>query len=174
MWIPYALGGLVLGFLLIFWVSPLGVPPLRRMGEGQLPPDLRMGSRTDDTLQLLETYGERGLAHWRRLLWLDMLFPAVYGCFLAELIADWAQWSHASEVWVNVAASGALSAVLADYAENVLLLRVIAAHPRPLRWALGLAAGFTRVKFLAFGLTFLTPLLHALFGGLRPFLLGGA
>ena len=81
-----ALGAVTLAFLMLFWLSPIGVPTLKRLGEGKPSPDLTFGYSPEDTYRLLEVYGQRGITHWRRLLLLDMIFPGVYGALLALLV----------------------------------------------------------------------------------------
>src|SRR6478735_1135153 len=94
-----ALGVLFTGLLALFWLTPLGVPRLKQLGGGQASPDLWFGYRADEIYRLLDRYGSRGIAHWRRLLWLYMVFPAVYAALFALLGARWAQFVNAGPVW---------------------------------------------------------------------------
>jgi hypothetical protein len=50
-----------LGFLALFWLTPLGVPALTRMGGGRISPDLRFGYGPGDLYALLECYGIGGV-----------------------------------------------------------------------------------------------------------------
>jgi hypothetical protein len=152
------LGALACAFLAFFWFTPLGVPALKRLGGGQPSPDLSFGYTVDHTYRLLEVYGEQGRAHWRRLLWADMIFPAVYGAWLALLGLAWVRWVAAGPVWGILAVALAVAAAGADYVENVLLLRVLAAWPRRLPGVVAAASMFTRIKFLAFAGTVILPL----------------
>jgi hypothetical protein len=145
------------GFLVLFWLTPLGVPTLRRLAGGEMSPDLQFGYRPDDAYRLIERYGSRGRAHWRRLLLLDMIFPAVYAALFALLLLRWADWVHAGPAW-RAAAAAPLLAGASDYAENVLLLKVLRALPRRIPETLVAASLFTRAKFIFSWLTLMIPL----------------
>ena len=144
------------GFLALFWLTPIGVPALRRL-SGEMPPDLRFGYRPDDAYRLIERYGQRGRAHWRRLLLLDLVFPAVYAALFTLLLSRWADWVHAGPLW-RAAAAVPLLAAASDYAENVLLLEVLRAWPRRIPPMLAAASLFTRAKFIFAWLTPAIPL----------------
>jgi hypothetical protein len=158
MWILSALGLLTLAFLALFWMSPIGVPALKRMGGGKSSPDLTFGYDPADVYGLLKVYGEAGIAHWRRLLLLDMIFPAVYGAFLALAMDRWALWAEAGPTWRLIAVGCPILSALADYVENILLLRVISVLPAKLPAAVRAASACTRTKFGAFLATILIPL----------------
>ena len=152
-----ALAVTLAGFLLLFWLTPLGVPALRRLVQGEMPPDLRFGYRPDEAYRLIERYGPRGRAHWRRLLLLDLVFPAVYAALFALLLTRWAEWMQAGPAWRAAAAAPELAGA-SDYVENVLLLTVLRALPRRLPSTLAAASFFTRAKFIFSWLTFAIPL----------------
>src|ERR1700753_1552125 len=90
-------------FLAIFWLTPVGLQDLRRLGRGEAPPDMRFGYAPDETYRVLERYGTTGVAHWRRMLLLDMLFPGIYAALFALLVVDWAEWAGAGPLWRTVA-----------------------------------------------------------------------
>jgi len=152
-----ALAVTLVGFLVLFWLTPLGVPTLRRLGGGEMPPDLRFGYRPDEAYSLIERYGPRGRAHWRRMLLLDMVFPTLYAALFALLLLRWADWMDAGPGW-RAAAAIPLLAGASDYAENVLLLKVLRALPRRIPTALVAASLFTRAKFIFSWLTLVIPL----------------
>jgi hypothetical protein len=154
----FSLAALAACFLVIFWLSPIGVPALKRLGNGKPPSDLSFGYEASDTYQLLAAYGQTGVAHWRRLLIIDMVFPAVYGSLLALLASRWASWVGAGLVWRSVAVASPIVASACDYAENLLLLRVIASLPARLSAAVTVASFFTRLKFISFIATLTIPL----------------
>jgi hypothetical protein len=133
------LGALFVGFLALFWLTPLGVPVLKQLGGGQASPDLQFGYRADETYRLLDLYGPRGIAHWRRMLWLDMVFPAVYAALFSLLAAKWAQFVDAGPIWTACA---------------------IAALPRRRDAAIAGASLFTQAKFILSHATLAIPLLH--------------
>lgn len=142
------LAALFAGFLGLFWLTPLGVPTLKRLGGGAMSPDLRFGYQPAETYRLFDVYGPAGLAHWRRMLWLDMVFPGVYAALFALLMAQWAAWVHAGPAWSALAIACPLGAGAADYVENVLLLSVIGALPRRRDAAVRAASLFTQAKFI--------------------------
>ena len=148
------------GFLILFWFTPVGVPTLKRMGGGQAPPDLRFSYGPDATYRLLDVYGAPGIAHWRQLLLLDMIFPGVYAALFAILANDWANWVGASSVWRGVAVGAPLLAGASDYIENILLLGVLSALPRRTPGAVTTASLFTGTKFLSSHVTLAIPLVH--------------
>src|SRR5262245_11240951 len=154
------LGAACLGFLALFWLSPLGVPALKRLGGGALSPDLRFGYRPDETYRLLAHYGEKGFAHWRRMLWIDMVFPAVYAALLALLAIEWARWVHPGAIWSAFAVACPVGAALSDYVENALLLHVIAAFPARRDGAVRVASVFTQTKFVLFYATLVIPIVQ--------------
>jgi hypothetical protein len=155
-----ALGALSLAFLMLFWLSPIGAPTLKRLGEGKLSPDLTFGYGPEDTYRLLEVYGQRGIAHWRRLLLLDMIFPGVYGALLALLASRWAIWADAGPAWRAVAIACPTISAAADYFENILLLYVIASVPKKFPFAVTAASAFTRIKFAFLVAALVIPLAH--------------
>jgi hypothetical protein len=155
-----ALGALSLAFLILFWLSPIGAPTLKRLGEGKPSPDLTFGYGPEDTYRLLEVYGQRGIAHWRRLLLLDMIFPGIYGALLALLASRWAIWVDAGPAWRAVAIACPIISAAADYFENILLLYVIASVPNKIPFAVTAASAFTRIKFALLVAALVIPSAH--------------
>lgn len=147
-------GGLSAAFLGLFWATPLGVPALRRMGGGQLSPDLTFGARPEAVYALIGRYGSQGVAHWRRLLRLDLMFPLVYGPFLALALQGCGQWAGIG--WAGAAMVLPAVAAMGDVLENLTLLRVLAMLPKQRPELVTRASWCTRVKFgalwLALGL----------------------
>jgi hypothetical protein len=158
------LGVLCMAFLSLFWLTPWGVPTLKRLGGGQVSPDLSFGYRPSDAYRLLDRYGAQGVSHWRRLLLLDMAFPALYAAFLALLATKWSQMADAGLVWETAAIACPILAGLSDYAENILWLRILGALPERSDEAVAAASLFTRAKFIFFGATVAIPLLHIAVG----------
>ncbi|WP_034995555.1 hypothetical protein [Beijerinckia mobilis] len=165
-----ASGLLTLAFLSLFWMSPIGTPALKAIGNGRPSPDLTFGYRPDETYRLIESYGAGGIAHWRRLLLLDMIFPAVYGLFLS-LLVDWcSRWAGEGLAWLTLATVFPVASAGADYLENLALLRVLAALPRRRDRLVSAASFFTQIKFIAF---FATLVSLVGFAGLKLFAMAG-
>jgi len=160
MTVVFALGAVTLAFLILFWLSPIGAPALTRLGNGKPSPDLTFGYSPEDIYRLLEVYGQHGIAHWRRLLLLDMIFPGVYGALLALLANRWAMWVDASPAWRTVAITCPIISAAADYFENILLLCVIASVPKKIPFAVTAASAFTRIKFAFFVAALVIPSAH--------------
>lgn len=152
------LGAFASAFLLLFWLTPFGIPVLKRFGAGQPSPDLTFGYTAGHTYRLLDAYGERGRSHWRRMLLADMIFPAVYGAWLALLGLAWVRWAGAGSTWIILVVALPVVAAAADYVENILLLRVIAGLPERLPSEVAAASMCTRIKFTAFAATLILPL----------------
>ena len=89
-----------------------------------------------------------------------MIFPAAYAALLVTLALDWARWVDAGSAWRLLAAGLPVLAAASDYAENVLLLGVLAALPRRMPARIAIASVFTTIKHLSVFATFATPLLH--------------
>lgn len=158
------LGALCVTFLAIFWLTPRGVPVLMRLSGGRLSPDLSFGARAGEAYLILETYGPKGISHWRRLLWLDMAFAGLYAAFLAMLSLAWAQAVQAGPLWQVTAAACPILAGLSDYSENILWLRILGALPKRSDAAVGAASLFTRAKFIFFGATVAIPVVYFVAG----------
>jgi hypothetical protein len=148
------------GLLSLFWFTPVGIPTLKRLGHGKSSPDLGFGYRAEEVYGLLDIYGTQGIAHWRRMLLLDLIFPGVYGALFAVLANGWADWIGADPVWRIVAIAAPILAAAADYAENLLLLGVLGALPRRTPGVVAGASFFTRAKFIFAFATFAVPVLH--------------
>lgn len=160
MLIQIALAGLFAGFLILFWFTPVGIPTLKRFGAGEMAPDLKFHYRADETYRLLDLYGAAGVAHWRRMLWLDMVFPGVYAALFALLAMDWARWVDAGPTWRLAAIACPILAGASDYVENILLLGVLRTLPRKSPRAVAAASTFTSAKFLFSHVTLAIPVLH--------------
>jgi hypothetical protein len=155
------LGVLCAGCLSIFWLTPWGVPALKRLGDGAPSPDLTFGTRPADAYRLIERWGAKGVSHWRRMLWLDMIFPGLYAALLALLMMKWGQAVDAGPVWQAVAIVFPILAGASDCIENTLWLRILAALPKRSNGAVSAASFFTRAKFIFTGATLAIPLIHA-------------
>jgi hypothetical protein len=137
-----------LGFLAGFHLSPWGIPTLKRLGHGAPPLDLRFGHAPDEAYRLLALYGDAGVAHFRRMLWADLVFPAVYAALFARLGASLAAAGGIAGLWAGLAIAAPIAAALCDYSENVALLRVLAVLPRRRDGMVRVASWFTQGKFV--------------------------
>jgi len=160
MLITVALAIAFVGFLILFWLTPIGVPTLKRLGRGEMSPDLRFRYGPEETYRLLGVYGPAGVAHWRRMLMLDMIFPGIYAALFAMLASAWADWIGAGPAWRVVAVGAPILAGASDYVENVLLLGILRALPQRVPGAVIAASRFTSAKFIFSHLTLAVPLLH--------------
>ena len=111
----------MLGWL---WFSPGGVLSLyQRAGAMQV--DIRFAYGPGTLYQLLEAYGAAGRESFRRLLLIDMVFPAIYAATLC-VFADWLGGGTRAAV---AAQTAAICAAAFDYTENLLLLSILRHFP---------------------------------------------
>lgn len=139
--VVWSLGLVCLAFLANFWLTPWGVLALKRQAAGEIQVDLRPWYRPADLRRLLERYGPTGRKTFRRMLLVDMAFPAFYAAFFAAL----ALAAPASPM-AQPAVGLAVLAALMDYAENACLLAVLARWPAFDDHLPRLAARFTAAK----------------------------
>lgn len=138
--------------LMMRWTGRDRFPQRRRFPQSQ-PPNLRW--RGYDATALVEYWdwlGADGRAAERRFLLADMLFPAWYAAaLLASLLASHQRLGPGMAVGWLVAPVAV--AVVADWVENLLHLRLLGAHERGqrpgARWT-RLASAATRAKLAAF------------------------
>ena len=148
------------GFLALFWLTPLGVGPLRRAAGGAAPPDFRwQGYGVDEVYALLAAYGAAGAAHWRRMLLIDLIFPCFYAPCIGLVGIRGADWAAVGPIWRQAWIALLVAAVIADYCENGLLLAVIGAYPLRRPRAVAAASRCTRGKFLLLGISLALPLI---------------
>ena len=76
----------------------VGRPALKQLGGGQASPDLGSAIALAKPIAFWALW-PHGITHWRRLLWLDMGFPAVYAALFVLLGAKWAQFVGAGPGW---------------------------------------------------------------------------
>jgi hypothetical protein len=153
------------GVLLIgFWFAPGGVLALRRIAKGELQVDVRPGYGPETLFRLLDAYGVTGRRSFRTMLYLDMVFPAIYATALF-LIGDRIAAAHA----IHGALQGAarcmgIAAAAFDYLENTLLLKVLNRYPQRSVGAARAAGIATSLK----GVSFAGVLAAFLLAGLAP------
>ena len=120
----------------------LGAPMLDMMGPYQ----------RDELVERMLLYGESGrVLHARFTLFLDMLFPLVYGGFFAGLI------SLASR-HIRYGAGGVFAVIavmLVDWAENLQLLTLLWGFPDLSDAQIAAASATTQAKVLAIEFAFL-------------------
>ena len=139
---------IAVGFLGWFWLAPGGVLSLRRLAAGELQVDVRPAYSPDTLYRLLQQYGQAGRQNFRRMVLVDMVFPAVYGAGL-YLLADALAPDPASPAGC-LARAAAVSAALFDYGENMLLLSVVRRFPARHDLIARAASACTSLKVLSF------------------------
>jgi hypothetical protein len=68
-----------------FWFSQNGVLHLKKIADGEIQVDVRIGYRSNTLYRLLDKYGKEGRSHFRKMLYVDMIFPALYGASIFSL-----------------------------------------------------------------------------------------
>jgi hypothetical protein len=136
-----------IAFVSLYWLAPWGVLALERLG-GTRPPDVNFRFRPRDAYSLLERYGPTGVAYWRRLLWMDMVFPLIYIPLLIRLGEPWTKAAGAGIFWKSALIVLPIAAAISDYLEDIFWLRVLAALPKHQDIVVFTASFFTRAKFV--------------------------
>lgn len=147
---PYTAGLtlLTLAFLGGFWFLPGGVLALRKRAGGEIQVDVRLAYGPDTLYRLLHAYGRMGRRSFRRMLYVDMVFPIVYAATLCSY--GGALTPSAGATIVKFAA---ILATASDYGENILLLAILRRLPtrsNPLARCAGIC---TTAKMLSFALS---------------------
>lgn len=141
-----ALLGSVLGVVFCMlgfqWLQTrLGAPMLDTMGPYQ----------RDELVERMLLYGEQGRAlHFRFTLFLDMVFPFIYGALLAGLFTLAARGG----TWQNSVILVPVVMVL-DWAENLQLLMLLSGFPDLSTAQISAASATTQGKMLALQFAFL-------------------
>jgi hypothetical protein len=143
----YVLLAVALGFLAIFHLTPIGIPGMRRLGDLVLL-DLSFGYSPDRAYRELARYGAAGIRHFRHMLYLDFVFPAVYGALGAVGTVLVTRTAGIGSLAADLLLAAPIAAAACDYVENVLLLAVIRDLPRRHDAAVRLASLATQGKFL--------------------------
>ena len=147
---PRWLGIIAAAFLIAAVLNvgkPFGIAQLNAITDDAGVLD-EMSYSADEGYAVLKAQGERGRAFYKRLLLTtELVFPLVYRGFSAVLIvylfSRW--WSPASR-W-RLLALLPFAGMLADYAENTLVLAMLFAYPKKLDGVASMASAATRVKW---------------------------
>jgi hypothetical protein len=144
---------IVISFLGWFWFTPGGVLDLRRLANGEIQVDVRSTYSPDKLYGLLDNYGEAGRQSFRRNLLVDMVFPAVFVLAIWAVANLFHGVNGAAPLAAMIAKGTAIAAACFDYAENILLLRVLQVFPVRSDFSARSASLCTSVKGLSYVLT---------------------
>lgn len=154
-WVAFAAANAV--YLLMIFHT---LPALSAFSGGLSPPDMMAGGYDAAYLRdYFDRLGQEGRAYylWRQLP-LDMLYPALFAAAYLPAVLFLLRKTHLAGGWKLLAALPA-AACACDYAENLLLIRLLAAHPEQPLWAAQAASVFTVGKSAAGAATFAAILL---------------
>jgi hypothetical protein len=134
--------------------APFSIPHVRSLC-GQPPPDVRFFTSAADVHEFLVACGDAGRAAYRNLQIADLIYPVVFGSFMASsLAAVFGRITRKGSLWVAAAALPLAGAGF-DYLENVAAWISLAGFPAPagsVATMLGLASPAKQVVSWAAGL----------------------
>lgn len=145
------IGALFLLFLISYTLingKPFGLAQLAEISGGASIPDMEMfGYSPQQAYDILTAQGENGRAFYlHSIIPQDFLFPLLYALFYATTLTYMAQrLLPADHVFQHIGLLG-LSAGLADWAENLVLLGLLLNYPQRLDTLAMVANIFTLVK----------------------------
>lgn len=144
----YTSGTICLLFLSGFWLTPWGICDLKRRANGEMQLDLRAHYTPEQAESLLTLYGPAGIARFRCMLWIDMIFPVAFATFFSSIALVAQRHFEGTYGWATLAlVVCSVAAALCDYAENVLLLDVLKRWPQRAPAKIRQASRFATGKF---------------------------
>lgn len=155
-WIVSASAFVVVAGLLFGSSAPFAIPQVEA-ACGQPPPDVRFTSSAADVSRFLDACGEVGRGAYRSMQVADLLYPLVFGLFLATSLA--LALTHLAPRRPALAALAVVPLIgtVFDYLENASAWLALAAYPEPSITAplLGLASAAKTIAFWCSGLALL-------------------
>jgi hypothetical protein len=135
---------------------PFAIPQVES-ACGQAPPDVRFTSSSSEVSSFLDACGAVGRDAYQSMQMADLLYPLVFGLFLATSLA--LAVTHLAPRHQSVLALAALPLVgtVFDYLENVFAWLALAAYPEPSATGslLGLASAAKTTTFWIAGIVLL-------------------
>jgi hypothetical protein len=152
-WIVSASTFVVFAGLFFGSSAPFAIPPVEA-ACGQAPPDVRFTSSASDVSSFLDACGVVGRDAYQSMQMADLLYPLVFGLFMAASLA--LALAHLAPGRQSVLAVAALPLVgtVFDYLENVFAWLAMAAYPDPSATGslLGLASAAKTTAFWIAGI----------------------
>lgn len=134
------------------------LPRFRTITDGRKIPDSMVAYSYDEIYATIDGYGTAGIEFYRYLGALDLLFPLVYGLFLALVLARLLPADAGrSQILLYVP----LVTVVLDYLENLGIFVMLWRHPREYALVATLTNGLTLLKFSGLALSVLFVLVLA-------------
>lgn len=155
-WIASAAVFLVFAGVFFASSAPFAIPEVEA-ACGQQPPDMRFFTSANDITNFLDACGPTGRDTYRNMQVADLVYPAVYGLFLASslaLVIGRLSPRSSNAVWL---ASIPLVASSFDYVENIFAWLALARYPdsAPTDAVLGYASAAKTATSWASGLLLL-------------------
>ena len=140
----------LIAFAGVFFASsaPFAIPVVQE-ACGEAPLDVRTFSTADEVTSFLDACGAGGREAYRNMQLADLVYPAVFGLFMASSLAIVLRRLVPGRPIVAVAgAAVALAGAAFDYLENVFAWRALASFPEPAatNGLLGLASAAKNVS----------------------------
>jgi hypothetical protein len=132
-------------------VFPLAASRIDAQSQGASPLDLRFGYSPDTAYALMRAYGAEGR---RAYLWTeltaDLLYPVAYALFLGICLAYVLERVRPASTLARRAPLIPFAALVADYAENVGIIVLLARYPERSDTVARVASAITGVKWVFF------------------------
>lgn len=136
---------LLIIILVFMQCGPFGSAMLKEMSGGTGTLDMHFAYSADQAYSYLDTIGSAGRLMYNRLLGLDFLFAVVYMTLQSLLITALIKKAKLAAHWEKLNLLPFVRSAL-DFAENIILLLLIANFPEKLTVAVMVASVITAVK----------------------------
>ncbi len=155
-WIVSASAFVVFAGLFFGSSAPFAIPQVEA-ACGQAPPDVRFTSSADDVSSFLEACGPAGRDAYQAMQMADLLYPLVFGLFVATSLALVLARLAPGRRSVLAFAALPLAGTAFDYLENAFAWLALAAYPDPSAAGslLGLASAAKTTTFWFAGIVLL-------------------
>ncbi|WP_323099077.1 hypothetical protein [Intrasporangium sp. YIM S08009] len=154
-------GAVFVAFAAVFFASsaPFAIPRVETTC-GQAPPDVRFTSSAADIMRFLDACGPVGREAYRHLQVADLLYPAVFGFFMATCLALVVSRLAPARPGLLVVAALPLLGAAFDYLENICAWLAMTAYPvaAATNSLLGLASAAKNITFWTAGVLLLAAL----------------
>lgn len=151
-------GTLFVAFAVIFFASsaPFSIPEVEA-ACGQPPLDVRFYSTSGEVQEFLEDCGESGRTAYRNMQLADLLYPLVFGVFMASALAKTLRHRFPDRPTVVTLAAIPLVGSGFDYLENLFAWLALSSFPDPAssNALLGLASAAKTTTFWLAGVLLL-------------------
>ena len=132
---------------------------MKKLAGGEIQIDVRLYYSPTTMYRLFDAYGEEGRNNFCKMLYVDMVFPAVYTAAiycLADVLNDNEVIGGMAK---NIICALVILAAFFDYCENTLLLRILAIFPQKSRSLSWMSACASTLKMICSNIAVLSLIL---------------